>query len=93
MSSIAVSDAQTNYTTGDTFVKPTVTATFSDNSQVDVTNSATFSGYDMSVAGTQIVTVSYTYGSVTKEATYTITVTQGSTPVTTYEQVTGSLSA
>ena len=93
LSSIAVSDAQTNYTTGDTFVKPTVTATFSDNSQVDVTNSATFSGYDMSVAGAQTVTVSYTYGSVTKEATYTITVTQGSTPVTTYEQVTGSLSA
>ena len=93
LSSIAVSDAQTSYTTGDTFVKPTVTATFSDNSQVDVTNSATFSGYDMSVAGAQTVTVSYTYGSVTKEATYTITVTQGSTPVTTYEQVTGSLSA
>lgn len=93
LSSIAVSGAQTSYTTGDTFVKPTVTATFSDNSQVDVTNTATFSGYDMSVAGTQTVTVSYTYGSVTKETTYTITVTQGSTPVTTYEQVTGSLSA
>ena len=93
LSSIAVSDAQTSYTTGDTFVKPTVTATFSDNSQVDVTNSATFSGYDMSVAGSQTVTVSYTYGSVTKETTYTITVAQGSTPVTTYEQVTGSLSA
>ena len=93
LSSIAVSGAQTNYTTGDTFVKPTVTATFSDNSQVDVTNTATFSGYDMSVAGSQTVTVSYTYGSVTKETTYTITVTQGSTPVTTYEQVTGSLSA
>ncbi len=93
LTSIALSNTQTNYTTGDTFVKPTVTATFSDNSTVDVTNSASFSGYDMSVAGTQTVTVSYSYGSVTKEATYTITVAQGSTPVTTYEQVTGTLSA
>ena len=93
LSSITLGDTQTSYTTGDTFVKPTVTATFSDNSTVDVTNSASFSGYDMSVAGTQTVTVSYTYGSVTKEATYTITVAQGSTPVTTYEQVTGSLTA
>lgn len=93
LTSIALSNTQTNYTTGDTFVKPTVTATFSDNSTADVTSSASFSGYDMSVAGTQTVTVSYSYGSVTKETTYTITVAQGSTPVTTYEQVTGTLSA
>ncbi len=93
LTSITLGETQTSYTTGDTFVKPTVTATFSDNSTVDVTGSASFSGYDMSVAGTQTVTVSYSYGSVTKEVTYTITVAQGSTPVTTYEQVTGSLTA
>ena len=93
LSSISVSNPQTNYTTGDAFVKPTVTATFSDSSSADVTNAASFEGFDLTVAGNYTVTVSYTYGSTTKTTTYSITVAQGSTPVSTYEQVTGTLSA
>ena len=60
-----------NYNINDTFVKPTVTATYSDGHTADVTNSATFTGYDLSTAGNQTVTVSY--GG--KTATYQNTVT------------------
>ena len=74
LSSIAVSSNHRSFTVGDTFVKETVTATYSDSSTADVTNSATFSGYNMSSAGTQTVTASYTEGGVTKTATYQITV-------------------
>lgn len=75
LSSIALSNKTTSYNVGDTFVKPTVTATYSDSSHADVTNSTTFTGYDMSTAGNYTVTASYTEGSVTKTATYSITVT------------------
>jgi len=74
LTSIEVSDAKTAYYVGDTFVKPTVTATFSNGSTSDVTNSATFSGYNLSSAGNQTVTVSYTNGT-TQTTTYSITVT------------------
>ena len=74
LSSIAVSGQKTEYIVGDEFVKPTVTATYSDASTADVTSSATCSGYDMSTTGSQTVTVSYTEGSVTKTTTYSITV-------------------
>ena len=74
LSSIAVSGQKTEYTVGDSFEKPTVIATYSDASTADVTSSATCSGYDMSTAGNQTVTVSYTEGSTTKTTTYTITV-------------------
>jgi len=59
LESIAVSGQKTEYTVGDEFVKPTVTATYSDGSTKDVTEDATFTGYDMLVAGTQTVTVVY----------------------------------
>lgn len=78
LSSIAVSGQKTSYSVDDTFVKPTVTATFSDNTQQDVTSSATFSGYDMATAGNYTVTVSYTYGSTTKTTSYSITVSASS---------------
>lgn len=74
LTSIEVSDAKTAYYVGDTFVKPTVTATYSNGSTSDVTNSATFSGYNLSNAGNQTVTVSYTNG-VTRTTSYSITVT------------------
>lgn len=74
LSSIAVSGEKTEYTVGDSFVMPTVTATYSDASIANVTASATCSGYDMSTAGNQTVTVSYTENSVTKTTTYSITV-------------------
>lgn len=75
LTSIEVSDAKTAYYVGDTFVKPTVTATYSNGSTSDVTNSATFSGYNLSNAGNQTVTVSYTNGGTTKTTSYSITVT------------------
>lgn len=74
LSSITVSNQKTSYYVGDTFVKPTVTAHFSDNSTTDVTNNATFTGYNLSNAGNQTVTVSYTSGT-TETTSYSITVT------------------
>ena len=89
LESIAVSNAQTVYTQGDTFAKPTVTATFDDESTANVTSSATFSGYNMSTVGTQTVNVSYTYGGTTKSTSYQITV---KAPVTVSSlEITGSL--
>lgn len=52
----------------------TVTANYSDGSTADVTLATTFSGYNMSTAGTQTVTASYTEGGVTQTATYQLTV-------------------
>ena len=89
LSSISISGYQTQFTIGDTFAfGGTVTAHYSDSSTANVTSSATFSGYDMSVAGNYTVTVSYTYGGTTKTATYQITVsTSGSTPVSNYFEI------
>ncbi len=75
LTSITVSNEKTEYLVGDEFVKPTVTATYSQSGEVDVSNSASFTGYDLSTAGNQTVTVSYTDG-LTKTATYSITVTE-----------------
>lgn len=52
----------------------TVTANYSDGSTADVTLDTTFSGYDMSTAGTQTVTASYTEHGITKTATYQLTI-------------------
>lgn len=51
----------TRFHVGDAFSHTgmTVTASYSDYSEEDVTDDATFSGYDMSVGGTQTVTVEY----------------------------------
>ena len=52
-----------------------VTATYSDKTTKDVTSSATTSGFDSSAAATdQVVTVSYTENSVTKTATFKVTI-------------------
>lgn len=75
VSSIAVSGQKTTYNVDDTFVKPTVTATYNDGTQAEVSNDASYTGYDMSVAGDYTVTVSYSYGGVTKTAAYEISVT------------------
>ena len=71
--SIAVESAKTEYTVGDSFVEPTVKATYDDASTATVTG-ATFTGYDMTTAGEQTVTVSYTEGEVTKTTSFDITV-------------------
>ena len=77
LTSIALSgDYPTTFSEGGTFSHGgmTVTATYDDSSTSDVTSKATFSGYDMSTPGSQIVTVSYTEKEVTKTADYGITV-------------------
>lgn len=71
--SIAVEGAKTEYTVGDSFVEPTVKATYDDASTATVTG-ATFTGYDMTTAGEQTVTVSYTDGDATATTTYDISV-------------------
>ena len=73
LSSIKVSDdAKTEYTVGDAFVEPVVTATYSDSSTKEVT--AEFSGYNMDAAGTYTVNVSYTENEVTVKDSYEIVV-------------------
>lgn len=71
---------QTEFNVGDTFNHEgmTVTASYAEEgvADADVTNLATFSGYDMSQADIQTVTVSYTEKGVTKTATYDITLTE-----------------
>ena len=57
--SIAISNQKTEYYVGDDFVKPTVTATYSDDTTQDVTGLATFSECDMNTVGDKTVTVTY----------------------------------
>lgn len=77
LSSISISGYTTTFNVGDEFTfGGTVTATYDKGETKDVTNSASFSGYDMSTPGTQTVTVSYGE----KTATYDITVS--AVPVT-----------
>ena len=77
LSSIALSGTYpTTFHTGDTFSHEgmTVTANYEGGKTKDVTESATFTGYDMASTGVQTVTVSYTENAVEKTATYDITV-------------------
>lgn len=71
--SISLTQVEDYYTVGDVFVKPTVTATYFDGTTRDVTNSATFSGFDNTSVGKQTVTVSYTENGKTATASYEIT--------------------
>lgn len=91
LSSIAVSSNHRTFTVGDTFVKETVTATYSDSSTADVTSSATFSSPSMSTAGTKTINVSYTEGGTTKSTSYTINVV-APTPYTLTYSVNGDTS-
>ena len=75
LSSISLSNKKTAYYVGDTFVKPTVTAHYSNGVEEDITAYATATGYNMSSSGQQQVTISYTYLGVTKTSSYSITVT------------------
>jgi len=77
LSSITLSgDYPTTFHVGDAFSHEgiVVTATYADATTRNVTASAEFTGYDMTTAGTQTVTVSYSEGEVTETATYDITV-------------------
>lgn len=78
LTSIAVkTSSHRNFTQGDDFVKETIEATYSNSSTSDVTEAASFSGYDMSTVGEQTVTVTYAEGGIEKSVTYTINVTAG----------------
>ena len=82
LSSIALSGTYpTTFHVGDTFNHDgiVVTATYEDETSKEVTESATFTGYNMSNAGTQEVTVSYTENEITKTAKYSITVSAPAT--------------
>ena len=70
LESISISNQITEYTVGDAFVKPTVTATYSDETTQDVTGLATFSECDMTTVGDKTVTV--TYEGKTAEYNFTV---------------------
>ena len=73
LSSISVSGQTTSYNVGDDFsFDGTCTAKYSDNSTKTVIPSV--SSPDMNSTGNKTVTVSYTEGGITVNATYTITV-------------------
>ena len=83
LSSITISGQKTSFTVGDTFTfGGTVTAHYSNSTTDDVTEDATFTGYNMFVAGNYTVTVSYTEGNTTKTTTYDITVKAQQSSVT-----------
>lgn len=70
LESISISNQITEYYVGDDFVKPTVTATYSDETTQDVTELATFSECDMNTVGGKTVTV--TYEGKTAEYNFTV---------------------
>lgn len=75
LTSITLSGQTTTLTRDDAFsFDGTVTANYSDGSTEDVTNSTTFSGYNMSLGGTYTVTATYIEDDITVTATYTLTV-------------------
>ena len=77
LSSISISKEKTEYEVGDSFVMPTVTAHYDDESTADVSSKATHSGFDSSTAVTgQEVTISYTESEVTKEASFFVNITE-----------------
>lgn len=78
---IAISGSyKTKIPTGDSFVfGGTVRAYYTDGTNAYVTSSATFSGYNMSTAGTYTVTVSYTEDGVTKTTSYSLQVANATT--------------
>ena len=86
LTEIAISGTYpTRFNVGDEFSHAgmTVTATYSDSSEEDVTDDATFSGYDMSAGGIQTVTVEYGGQS----AQYSIIVVPANTDVITAEGI------
>lgn len=75
---IELSNKKTDYEVGDSFVKPTVTAIYSNDTTEVVTEQTEFSGYDLNQAGSYTVLARY----LGKSAGYSITVSQKQVPVT-----------
>ena len=91
LTGISLSGYTEEFNVGDEFsFGGTVTATYDDESSKTVTSKAVFSEPDMTTEGRKEVTVSYSEGGVTKEATYYITVNPVSDNPNTdyYEKVT-----
>lgn len=63
--SISVSNVKETYYQGDSFVKPTVTATYDDGTTAPITSQASFSGFDSSTLGFKTITVTYSEKSTT----------------------------
>ena len=59
LTGIEVVSPKTSYYQGDTFVKPTVNAIYDSGKKVDVTSSASFSGFDSSTLGNKTIQVTY----------------------------------
>ena len=76
LSAIALTSPKTAYYVGESFEKPTVTATYSNGQTSDVTEASTFSGYNLANSGEQTVTVSYTFNGTTKSVSYGIVVNE-----------------
>ncbi len=77
LTDISISGYTTTFTVGDEFsFDGTVTATYSDTSEKDVTSLCYFTGYNMNSYGSYIVTVTYTESSISKTATYQIDVNE-----------------
>ena len=76
LDSISLSVISGNYTLGETFVKPTVTAHYTVAADANVTNdpNLTVTGYNPFETGNQAVTIGYTEGGITKTTSYTANV-------------------
>ena len=59
LDNITVDNPKTKYYVGEEFVKPTVTAHYTNGKTRNVTDSATFTGFDSSTTGTRTINVSY----------------------------------
>ena len=88
--SISLSNIKSVYKKGETFVKPTVTAHYEDDSTNDVTNDTVFTGNDTSTLGGKTVTASYTEFGITCTTTFTIVVQENSGSSNKYELVTSA---
>ena len=88
--SISLSNIQSIYNKGETFVKPTVTAHYEDDSTNDVTNGTVFTGNDTSTLGGKTVTASYTEFGITCSTTFDIVVQENSGSSNKYELVTSA---
>ena len=74
LNNISVGNPKTNYKIGDEFVRPAVTANYSDGSSRDVSSQATFTGFDSSTEGIKTIVVTYQ----DKSTTYEVVVYSGS---------------
>lgn len=86
LESISVSNVKEKYYVGESFVRPIVTAHYESGVTVDVTEEATFSGFDSSSAVTgQVITVRYT-DKIEKTTSFTVDIEER--PVVTVESIT-----